>query len=150
MLIKVSTLAACLLFVTLDSMKLPAQSPLVHTADTAEKTISFKRVKDLIVELTNGSGRFSAGTNSFCVVVRDQKAMTAVVVQNVSVDFRLLVGRIQETPITVRLIHDADGHYCGSVDLGRQYYRPSNYYVFVHFMDSKGKNRKARLGLTVK
>lgn len=147
MLIRPSLLAASLLFVASYSMNLPAQSPFVLGA--GEKAISFKRVNDLGIALTNDSGKFSAGENSFCLVVRDQKTMTPVAVQSVRVDFRQLVGRMQEEPITPRLT-DKVGRFCGTVDLGRQYYSAASYYAFVYFTDPHGKKRKARFFLTVK
>jgi hypothetical protein len=72
-----------------------------------------------------------------------------VEVQNVSVDFALLVGRIQEKPIKAHLAREEQGRYCGRVDLGKQYHIPPNYYAFLLYADSAGK-KKERIFLTVR
>jgi hypothetical protein len=71
--------------------------------------------------------------------------------QNVSVDFILLVGRIQEEPLRAKITQEAAGRYCGYVNLGTQYYSPSSYYAFVRYIDSTHKkNGKVRFLLTVR
>lgn len=42
------------------------------------------------------------------------------------------------------------GHYCGDVNLGKQYYVPANYYVLVLSTDADGKKRKERLSLSIR
>ena len=125
---------------------MPAQS--VPAFD--EKTVSFKKLKGMVIELTSDSGKLSVGPNNFCIVVRDKNATSAIVVQNVSVDFKLLAGRIHETPVTVQLSRNEDGRYCGIVNLQQQSSRPANYYAFVHFIDSNGKRRTTRFWLTIR
>lgn len=70
--------------------------------------------------------------------------------ENVHVDFTLLVGRIQEEPIKTELTEDRVGRYCGHVNLGKQYYVPASYYVFVFYTDVAGRKKKERLFLRVK
>jgi len=60
------------------------------------------------------------------------------------------VGKIQEAPIKARLAEDQPGRYCGHVNLGKQYYVPASYYVFLLFTAVDHQKRKERLFLTVK
>ena len=60
------------------------------------------------------------------------------------------MGRIQEEPIKTDLTGDRAGRYCGHVNLGKQYYVPASYYVFVSYTDAGGRKKKERLLLSVK
>ena len=116
----------------------------------AEMTVASKRTNDLVITITSADGRLKSGENSLCVVFQKRGTGKPVDVHNVSVDFTLLVGRIQEEPIRAHLTNDQMGHYCGHVDLGKQYYIPASYYAFVFYTDAGGQKRKARLFLSVR
>ena len=125
---------------------LPADPP---GSCSTGKMLASRLQNDLVVVLMNDTGNLTAGGNHLCVVFRKVETGQAVEVQHVVIDFILLVGRIQEKPITIRLTPDGMGYYRGEVDLGRQYYNPASYYGIVYYIDSTGKERKARLHLTV-
>jgi len=110
-----------------------------------EMTIASKRTRDLIITITSADGRLKDGENSFCVVFQKRGTEELVDVRNVSVEFTLLVGRIQEQPIKGRLTEHQTGRYCGQVNLGRRYYAPATHYAFVRYTDGAGKKRKQRL-----
>ena len=114
------------------------------------KTVALRKVRGTIIEITNAHGRFNGGYNEFCVVFQKIEAREPVDVLNVSVDFVLLVGKIQEEPIEAQLVQDQPGRFCGHVNLGKQYYVPASYYAFVRYTDTGGKKRKERLFLAVK
>ena len=120
------------------------------TVPPTELTVASKRTKDLVITITSTDGRLKGGGNSFCVVFQKRGTQEPVNVGNVSVDFTLLVGRIQEEPIRVQLTEDHIGHYCGQVNLGKQYYVPASYYSFVRYTGGAGKKRKQRLFLSVR
>ena len=103
----------------------------------------------MVITITGSDGRLKDGENNFCVVFQKRETGEAVDLQKVSVEFALLVGRIEEEPIRVQLTGDRVGQYCGHVDLGKQYYVPASYYAFVVYTDATGKKRKERLFLSV-
>ncbi len=70
---------------------------------TTERTIAAKLEKNLVVVLTNDSGKLTPGENVLCVVIRNSRTGDAADVQNVSIDFAHRVGRILESSITMRL-----------------------------------------------
>lgn len=114
-------------------------------------TMASTRTKDMVITIANADGRLRDGKeNSFCVVFEQRATGEPMIVGNVRVDFRLLVGRIQEEPIRAYLAQDHAGRYCGQVNLGKQYYNPASYYAFVFYTDVGGKKRKTRLFLSVK
>ena len=115
-----------------------------------EKTIASKRSGNLVVVMTNETGKLTPGENHFCVQFQSISPSTAINIQEASADFRLLVGRIEEAPITAHLSSNGAQNFCGGIDLGRQYYRPANYYVLVHYVEATGKKRSTRLSLAVK
>jgi hypothetical protein len=119
-------------------------------ADISEKRILSKRSKDAIVTLTNASGKLTAGENNLCVLFQSLAKPSSADVQLISVDFRLVVGRIQEQPIRADLNREGVGRYCGRVDLGRQYYIPSTYYVSVHYVNETGRKRTTGVYASVK
>jgi hypothetical protein len=100
--------------------------------------------------LTNDTGKLTPGENHFCVQFQSGSPTRAVDIREVSVDFRLLVGRIQEEPITAHLSRNHTDRYCGHIDLGSRYYQPSSYYAFVRYVEATGKKTSARLFLTVR
>ena len=115
-----------------------------------ERAIASKRTRDSVITITNTDGRLQGGDNDFCVLFERRDTRKSVDVQNVSVDFTLLVGRMQEKPIRTPLAQDQSGRYCGHVNLRKQYYVPASYYAFVLYKDAGGKKRKARLFVSVK
>jgi hypothetical protein len=119
-------------------------------AHPSEKTIASKRLRTVAITFTNDSGKLTAGENRFCVLFHNLETANSADVQNVTVDFRLLVGKIQEEPITAELTQDGVGRYCGRINIGRQYYAPSNYYVHVRYADATGKKRTVRFYLSVR
>ena len=119
------------------------------TVPSTEITVASKRTKDLAIAIISRDGRLKGGENSLCVVFQKRGTQEPVDVGNVSVDFTLLVGRIQEEPIKAQLTKDQVGRYCGQVNLGKQYYVPASYYAFVHYTNGAGK-KKQRLFLSVK
>lgn len=128
--------------------------PLVHQETQAavrpsKTTITSKRARDVVITITTAEGRLREGQNAFCVLLQNKETREPLDVQNVSVDFTLLVGRIQEEPIRAHLAQDQPGRYCGHVNLGKQYYVPASYYAFVLYTGAGGKTRKERLFLTV-
>jgi hypothetical protein len=62
----------------------------------------------------------------------------------------LLVGRIEERPLTAHLSPNGPDRYCGHIDLGPQYYRPASYFAFVRYTEQTGKKKSTRLSLTVR
>ena len=119
------------------------------TAPPTELTVASKRTKDLVITITSADARLKGGENSFCVAFQKRGTEAPVDVQNVGVDFTLLVGRIQEKSISSQLTEDQMGRHCGQVSLGKQYYIPASYYAFVRYTDGAGKRRKQRLFLSV-
>ena len=128
---------------------LPSHESQVAVPPT-EKMVVLRKVRGSIIEIINAQGRFNGGDNEFCVVFQKKETRAPVDVLNVSVDFVLLVGKIQEQPIKTQLVQDQPGHYCGHVNLGKQYYVPASYYAFIRYTDTDGKKRKERLFLAVK
>ena len=118
--------------------------------DVQEKTIASKRSGSLVVVMTNETGKLTPGENHFCVLFQTIIPSAAVEVTEVSVDFRLLVGRIEEAPLTAHLTPNGVQRFCGRIDLSRQYYRPANYYGFVHYIEANGRKRSMRLFVSVK
>ena len=116
----------------------------------SETTITSGRARDAVITITNADGRLRGGDNDFCVVFEKKETREPINVQNVSVDFILLVGKIEEQPIRVRLPEVQRGRFCGHANLGKQYYVPASYYAFVLYTDTGQKKRKERLFLSVK
>jgi hypothetical protein len=119
-------------------------------ARPTEMTVISKRTKDLVITITSTDGRLKGGKNSLCAMFRKRATQEAVDVQNVSIDFTLLVGKIQEKPVRGQLTKDQVGRYCGQVNLGKQCYVPASYYAFVRYTDAAGKKRKQRFFLSVR
>jgi hypothetical protein len=120
------------------------------TVPPTEMTVASMRTKDLTIMITSVNGGLKGGENSFCVVFKKRGTEEPVDVHNASVEFILLVGRIEEAPIRVQLTGDFVGRYCGHVDLGKQHYVPASYYAFVLYTDATGKKKKERLLLSVR
>lgn len=116
----------------------------------SDKVIARKSTKYVVTTLVNKTGKFQGCVNDFCILFKDPETKSALDFQNLRADFRLLVGRIEEVPITAGLSKEEAGRYCGQVDLGRQYYSPSSYYVFVRYMTVDGKRKATRLFLSVR
>lgn len=142
-----ATLLVLPLFFALASTPLLA-GPL--SVGPSEKVIATRKTKHVVTTLVNKTGTFKGGVNDFCVLFADPETKSALDFQNVRTDFRLLVGRIEEVPITAGLSKEDAGRYCGRVDLGRQYYSPSSYYVFVRYSTATGKRQSVRLFMAVR
>ncbi len=126
-----------------------AEPVLAIPAMRSPITVASKRTKDFVITIIGTEGGLTAGENSLCVNFQNRATQEPVSVSNVTADFRLLVGRIEEQPIKAALVEGQKGQYCGRVDLGKLYYDPSSYYVFVHFTDDRGKKRTQRLFVSV-
>ena len=120
------------------------------SARPTETTIASKRARDLVITIANTTGRLREGDNDLCILFVRRETREPVDVQDVSVDFTLLVGRIQEEPIKAPLTRDQLGRYCGHVNLRKQYYIPASFYAFVRYTDVSSKKRKERFFLSVK
>ena len=96
------------------------------TVDVPGKTIASKRTGNMVVVLANDTGKLKPGENRFCVLFQNSSQARTADIREVSVDFRLLVGRIQEEPITAHLGQNGADRYCGRINLGPQYYRPAS------------------------
>jgi len=116
----------------------------------ARTAIASGHARDLSIELSNENGRLRAGENDLCITFRKTETRTLVDVRNVAVEISLLVGKIEEKPIVAHLSQKGTGEYCGDVDLGRQYYSPSSYYVFVRYIDPASLKRKKRFFVAVR
>jgi hypothetical protein len=108
-----------------------------------------KRDHNFYVSLMSQSGK-SAWKDEYCVVFSRTSGGEPAEVGDVLVDFAQQVGRIRESPQEFAFSPDGRGRYCGSVDLGQQYYQPASYYVMVHYTDTSGKRRTCRFFLTIK
>jgi hypothetical protein len=127
----------------------PLAYPQIQAAVRPIHTITSKWTRDLVITMTSADARLTGGDNEFCILFERRDTREPVEVENVRVDFALLVGRIQEKPIKTHLVREQQGHYCGRADLGKQYFIPANYYAFLLYADSSGK-RKERIFLTVR
>ena len=116
----------------------------------ARTAIASGRVRDLSIDLSNENGRLRAGENGLCITFRKTETGTLADVRNVAAEFSLLVGKIEEKPIVAHLSLKGVGEYCGEIDLGRQFYSPSSYYVFVRYVDPAGNKRKKRFFVAVR
>lgn len=65
------------------------------------------------------------------------------------IEFRLLVGRMEGRPIRAEMVSRGVNRYCGTINLGRQFYNPANYYVFIRFTDNSGKKKAIRLHASI-
>ena len=119
------------------------------SVDVPDKTITSKRTGGMVFVLANDTGKFVSGENHICVLFQSGSPTLAGDIREVSVDFRLLVGRLQEEPMTAHLSQNGTDRYCGHINLGPQYYRPASYYAFVRYVEVNGKKKSARLFVTV-
>jgi hypothetical protein len=108
------------------------------------RRIVSKRAKNIEITLTSPNGKLKAGQNDMCVIFRDTETGSSPVVQVTAVEFRQAVGKVQEAPIDATITRVEAGLFCGNVNLGTQYYFPSNYYVLVHHVDAVGRRKKTR------
>ena len=107
-----------------------------------EISITSKRAREVVITITNADGKLREGDNAFCVLLQNKETRKPLDVQNVSVDFTLLVGRIPEEPIRAHLAQDQPSRYCGHVNLGKQHYVPASYCAFVLYTDAGGKKKE--------
>lgn len=115
-----------------------------------EKVIISKNKDDLSITLTSDAGKFTGGNNSFCAVFRRRSNEELVPVSSLAVEFAQEVGKIREQSIQANMHEEASGRYCGQVNLGKQYYDPAFYYIFVHYAEGSGTKKKCRFFVTVK
>jgi hypothetical protein len=111
-------------------------------AQAPSQRITSKHSNGMTVMLTNESGKLTEGKNSVCAVFQSIKEGHAAWVQNVEIEFTLLVGRNRGQPITAQMTENAAGWFCGSVDLGQQHYSPATYEIILRYVDVAGKKRK--------
>lgn len=143
----VRTAASCLFVMFFFGVAFAAAST---PEDAHEKTVTSTRKGSLVIALTNDTGKLTPGENHFCVLFQSVSPSTAIDIQEVSVDFTLLVGRIEEAPLTAHLSANGVFRFCGRIDLGRQYYHPASYYAFVRYVEATGKKTNVRLFFAVK
>ena len=142
--LQILSLIVCAMFLR-ESLHALSQLPVA-----AEKPIASKHTKELDVVLVNNSGVLTAGDNHICVLFTAAGTDRPANVEDVSMRFTFRVGRNSGEPIPAQLNHIEAGRYCGSVDLGRQYYDPANYYVEMRFTDTMRKTRKISFWASVK
>jgi hypothetical protein len=108
------------------------------------KSIASKLTNGMTVMLTSESGGLNEGKNNICVSFQTIEGGQQVDVSDVGIEFTLRIGRNRGSLITALLIQDAAGRYCGSVDLGRQYYSPATYDVVVRYVNASARREKYR------
>jgi hypothetical protein len=91
-----------------------------------------------------------ARKGQYCALLSQAMSGEPLQAANVSMEFTQQVGRIAGRPVSFSPSEETAGLYCADVDLGKQYYQPSYYYVRVYYADSSGKRRAARFYLTMK
>lgn len=123
---------------------------LATTAVAGDGSIASRRSHGLYVSLARDGGGFAAGSNEYCLSFTTAPARKPVDVKSIRVEFAQQVGRILERPIISPVVQLGAGRYCGSVDLGKQYYVPAFYRVTVHYSYATGKRKRCRFLLTVK
>ena len=116
---------------TLSTLVVVHSSVSPVASQEARTAIASGRARGLSIEVTNENGRLRAGENHLCITFRKTETGALVDARNVVAEFSLLVGKIEEKSIVAHLSQKGTGEYCGEIDLGRQYYSPSSYYVFV-------------------
>src|SRR5260370_19334034 len=94
--------------------------------------IASKRNHGLYISLMSKSGELVEKAE-YCALFSRTNGGEPTHVEGVFVEFAQQVGRIRESATKVTLSLDSWGRYCGKVDLGKQYYHPSLYYVEVHY-----------------
>lgn len=104
--------------------------------------ITRKKTKWAVVILSNDSGRLNAGKNKLCLFFRERHDGSPIEIVDLTLDFRLLVGKLEEQPVRANLTMEQAGQYCGTIDLGQLYYEPSSYYATVHYAEAGGTKRK--------
>jgi hypothetical protein len=113
-----------------------------------QATIASKRNHGFDISLMSKSGKLAA-KDEYCVLFSTTKGGEPHV-EGVFLEFEQQVGKIRESAREFPLSLDSLGRYCGTVDLGKQYYHPAFYYVEVHYTDSSRKRRKCRFSLTLR
>ena len=122
-----------------------AEMSVAATVDVPDKTIASKRIGSMVVVLANDTGKLIPGENHFCVLFQNSSPPRGADFREVSVDFRLLVGRLQEESITAHLSQNGPDRYCGRINLAPQYYRPASYYAFVRYTEANREKKSTRL-----
>lgn len=105
---------------------------------------------NLSISVVNEPEKFVAGNNAFCVVFTKSSSADPASVNNVEIEFAQQVGKIREKPVRAQVTESGLGHFCGNVDLGKQYYDPAFYYVYLHYTDASDRRRKCNLSFSVK
>jgi len=112
-----------------------------------QTTIASKRIHGFDISLMSKSGELAA-KDEYCASFSASGEPTDV--EGVFLEFAQQVGKIRESGRKFPLALDSLGRYCGTVDLGKQYYHPAFYYVEVHYADSLRKRRTCRFFLTLR
>lgn len=103
----------------------------LHASEKKRASVASGRSHDLSIFIVNDSERFVAGSNSFCVVFTKAANAERASAKDVEVEFAQQVGKIRERLTRARITENDNGHFCGNVDLGTQYYDPAFYTVHV-------------------
>ncbi len=117
------------------------------TGCLGQVTIAAKQNHNLYVSLQNQSGRLS-DSDEYCV--QFSKSGSSVQVGDVSLQFAQQVGKVRHSPLTISLVSEGVGRFCGKVKLGKQYYHPAFYYVEVRYSDSSNRTAKCKFFLVRK
>ena len=113
-----------------------------------QTTIASKRNHGLYISLMSESGELTQ-KDEYCAFFGTTKGGEPHV-ETVFLEFAQQVGKIRESARKFPLLLDSLGRYCGTVDLGKQYYHPAFYYVEVHYTDTSRKRRKCCFFLTLR
>jgi hypothetical protein len=122
----------------------------LHASDKKNASIASGRIHDLSISIVNDSGKFVAGSNTFCAEFTKAANAEPVLVKDVEVEFAQQVGKIRERPTRALITESEVGRFCGNVDLGKQYYQPAFYYVYIRYTDTSGTRKKCNLSFAIK
>ena len=70
----------------------------LHASDKKNASIASGRIHDLSISIVNDSGKFVAGSNTFCAEFTKAANAEPVLVKDVEVEFAQQVGKIRERP----------------------------------------------------
>jgi hypothetical protein len=108
-----------------------------------QKVIASTQTHGSSISLLNDSGHMTSGKSRYCIRLSDALHGEPMQATSVAIEFRQQVGKITERPSSFTLADESRGLYCAEIDLGKQYYEPSYYYVGIHFTDSSGNIRRS-------
>jgi hypothetical protein len=122
----------------------------LRASDKKEASIASWRGHDFSISIVNSSQKFVAGKNTFCVEFTKAATAEPISVKDVEVEFAQQVGKIRERPTRALITESEVGRFCGNVDLGKQYYQPAFYYVYIRYTDASGTREKRNLSFAIK